>query len=59
MSSEGEDNVDYDMDGMSGGDAVPKKAKGSKGAKGEKKKSKGWKENGDDLTGDPEAANKT
>ena len=47
------------MDGMSSDDAVPKKAKGPKGSKGEKKKSKGWKENGDDLGEDIEAANKT
>ena len=59
MSSEGENNVDYEMDAMSGDDAVPKKPKGAKGPKGEKKKSKGWKENADDLGEDPEAGNKT
>ena len=58
MSSGGEDNIDYEMDGMSG-DEAPKKAKGAKGPKGDKKKSKGWKENGDDAGDDQDAANKT
>ena len=57
--SEGEDNVDYDMDGMSGDDSIPKQPKGQKGSKGDKKKKKSWKENGDDLKTDPEAGNKT
>jgi hypothetical protein len=56
-NSEGEDNADYGMDGMSGDDLAPKKSKGQKGPKGEKKKS--WKENGEDLKGSSDAANKT
>ena len=59
-NSEGQDDVDYDMDGMSGDDSIPKKSKGSKGAKGAKgEKKKSWKENGNDLKADPDAGNKT